>query len=690
MSAIVPSGGGAPLPIIGVPPSFANGLASGDGQLLVETPVNTTAALFGRALCHAEAGDRARALADFEAAEAEIGDPCRVEIAIISLNTEAQQESAVELANRITGSPPDNPLLLARAHHLGGLARYHLRHNDRAIDHLLQAIAGFSAAGDRVATARARDSLGMVHTASGHIEDAASAYALSLAEKTLAGDHAGVALTIGNLGRLHLAGGRFAQALTFFTLNHELCTRLGDSRSARRAMLSMARALVEEGDGAGAAELLLPVLKDLADGVEPVFSFYAHELLARARILENDLNGVEAQVETCRVLLLESPEPSRAAVLSALEGLLAWAAKIPAAAGILETAVASFSTIDLPEAEIDCRRNLSGCLREAGRIDEAADCLITAIKLAREKGLHRQLRPLSEALLDIRGQTGTLKTRSDAGGFEEIGDADGYQLLELAGRGAFGTVYRAYDPVGGREVAYKTISLDAIYDVQQRRRLIESAFREIQAARNIEHPGVERVHAIGRRQAPTKGGDDVGDTTGGGLYIVKEFIHGIGLDEAIALHRDKLDPATLLRDIAHALSALHEAGIIHRDLKPANILLRDRDALIRPVLIDFGLAARPADLCPDDTAGTALYAAPEQRAGQPLTPAADLYALGIIGCELLTGAVPRDRSARDDRKLLRGAARAAQERPDARHQRHILDALEGLMQSAPESRRHIV
>lgn len=152
--------------------------------------------------------------------------------------------------------------------------------------------------------------------------------------------------------------------------------------------------------------------------------------------------------------------------------------------------------------------------------------------------------------------------------------------------------------------------------------------REAQMASRIDHPNVVRVLDAGR-DGPVR-------------YIVMDLVDGRDL-KALIQERAPLPPSQavwLTRQILLGLSAVHEAGLLHRDIKPQNILVT---ADLRPTLIDFGIARRIADADPGEAGvvlGSAAYMAPEQALGEPLGPSCDLYAVGVILFELLTGRVP--------------------------------------------------
>jgi tRNA A-37 threonylcarbamoyl transferase component Bud32 len=194
------------------------------------------------------------------------------------------------------------------------------------------------------------------------------------------------------------------------------------------------------------------------------------------------------------------------------------------------------------------------------------------------------------------------------------------------GAGAFGTVYRAYDPQLDREVALKVPNPGVMADAKRAERFL----REAKAAANLRHPHIVPVFDTGKD----------GDT----FYIASAFIAGQPLSDTIEEHgTDFARAARIVRELAEALAYAHGQGIVHRDVKPQNVMVDRHD---RVHLMDFGLAARHDEesrLTADGTVlGTAAYMAPEQAAGQKgeAQPSFDQYAVGVVLYELLTGTVP--------------------------------------------------
>lgn len=209
--------------------------------------------------------------------------------------------------------------------------------------------------------------------------------------------------------------------------------------------------------------------------------------------------------------------------------------------------------------------------------------------------------------------------------------ADRYELREQVGAGGAGTVYRAYDTVLAREVAVKRLRAAADEDVRARLRV------EARLSGALAHPGIARVYDYG----------EAGDGGAPAPYLVMEYVDGPSLRDLV---RDggPLPPEqvmSIVAQIADALAVAHAAGVVHRDVKPGNILVRPDGTV---VLADFGIA-RALDLEPLTLTGTIVgtvdYISPEQAAGEGATGRSDLYSLGMVAYECLTGVRPLRRDS---------------------------------------------
>src|SRR5690349_6796444 len=199
-----------------------------------------------------------------------------------------------------------------------------------------------------------------------------------------------------------------------------------------------------------------------------------------------------------------------------------------------------------------------------------------------------------------------------------------YELQSELGRGGMATVYLAYDPNFRRNVAIKRVA----GNLQTQQMYRERFEREAHLIAKIEHPAIVPVYDYGEYDQA--------------LYLVMRYMPGGSLAEKIKAGVLPLrEAAQILTKIAPALDAVHAQGIVHRDLKPGNILF---DNFGNPAISDFGIAhftAATSDLTGSAVIGTPAYMSPEQvRGDKDLDGRSDLYSLGAILFEMLTGRGP--------------------------------------------------
>lgn len=204
-----------------------------------------------------------------------------------------------------------------------------------------------------------------------------------------------------------------------------------------------------------------------------------------------------------------------------------------------------------------------------------------------------------------------------------------YELRDEIGSGGMGTVWRAFDVVLDREVAVKRINPQAIGTGEAVQELAKRFQREARVTARIQHHGVPQVYDAGLDSGVAE------------LYLVMELVHGVPL-RAFIERREPLPiswAAAFGAQIATVLSHAHAVPVVHRDLKPENVLVTDDGAV---KVLDFGIAAvlraDTARLTATGTPmGTSLYMSPEQIRGRQVTPHSDLYALGCVLYELVSG-----------------------------------------------------
>lgn len=202
-----------------------------------------------------------------------------------------------------------------------------------------------------------------------------------------------------------------------------------------------------------------------------------------------------------------------------------------------------------------------------------------------------------------------------------------YKIVEELGRGQMGVVYRGRDPKIDRDVAIKTIQLDAVAHGLDHKTLLQRFTLEAQTAGRLSHANIATIYDVGEENGVT--------------FFAMEYVEGQTLEEylrenPVPRFDETLD---LLAQVAAGIDAAHEEGVIHRDIKPANILIRANGQV---KITDFGIARfSTTELTQTGTTlGTPSYMSPEQLSGEELDGRTDLYALGVIAFRMLTGEKP--------------------------------------------------
>jgi serine/threonine-protein kinase len=203
--------------------------------------------------------------------------------------------------------------------------------------------------------------------------------------------------------------------------------------------------------------------------------------------------------------------------------------------------------------------------------------------------------------------------------------ANRYQLLQSLGSGGMAVVYRAKDLTLERFVSVKILRQDFSRDEAFRNRF----HQEAKSAANLSHPNIVTVHDFG--------------LDGDRLFIIMEYVPGTNLktiirEKGILSHNDALD---LMIQASAGIGYAHRAGLVHCDIKPHNMLVTPDGRL---KVTDFGIARAVASIKPDERNsviwGSPQYLSPEQASGEPPSPSSDVYSLGIVFYELITGKLP--------------------------------------------------
>ncbi len=207
---------------------------------------------------------------------------------------------------------------------------------------------------------------------------------------------------------------------------------------------------------------------------------------------------------------------------------------------------------------------------------------------------------------------------------EKIGK---YKIIGELGKGAMGIVYKALDPDINRVVAIKLIRVDMVSEDSEKEEASKRFIREAQSAGNLDHPNIITIYEVGKQDNQT--------------FIVMQYVDGESLKETISSGRrfSPVEVVDLMTCLCDALDLAHKNKIVHRDIKPGNILL---DKQGRPYLVDFGVARMEMSTMTQSgtIVGTPSYMSPEQIQGIRVDARADIFSLGVIIYEMLTGKRP--------------------------------------------------
>lgn len=252
----------------------------------------------------------------------------------------------------------------------------------------------------------------------------------------------------------------------------------------------------------------------------------------------------------------------------------------------------------------------------------------------------------------LKNAAGNVKTALEARSLSRIGSRIGvYQILAEIGHGGMGEVYRGVRADGQYEKAVAIKLVRGGYDTSG---LLQRFRHERQILASLDHPNIARLL-------------DGGTTEDGTPYLVMELIEGERLDSYCDAHRLSIsERLQLFREICSAVQYAHQRLIIHRDLKPGNVLVT-ADGI--PKLLDFGIAKL---IDPDSLAETTLlrpmtpeYASPEQIRGEPITTASDVYSLGVVLYQLLTGRSPYPLDTRSSHQLAQAVCETDPAKPSS-------------------------
>lgn len=477
---------------------------------------------------------------------------------------------------------------------------------------------------DLFAAAEVHSLLTRIATWATRYDRAASHASAALSYWSLLDDRPGQAATILDLCRLQREQGRFDLALELLVASERMFAAPWDAyaRAERRRIRAECLIHLERFD---AALRELPLLVESAESLnERYLAGLGHLLTGQAHLLVGDTASAGAALTRAEAWLPDTGTSYSREVHSLLAAALQLelandeASKADAEAKMV-LALDQIGRRGVAADEVRRRMFAARRLASNGRREGAAACLDRALRVA-------QRARLQAASAEVRGLLSELNIRWRVAGeqgrsVDDRWQGDGYVRRGLLGRGGFGTVYRAFDIERGHEVALKVLSLGTDYDARIRANLLSSALNELHASRQLSHPGVARVLAMGESEE-------------GELYVVSELIEGEPLSQLLGQEQSFARIGPLLRDIVEAIAALHASGIVHCDLKPSNVILKPND---KPVVIDLGVSCLKRKM-KSASRGSPGYRSPEQALGKSVTPQSDLYSFAVMAQQLLLNA----------------------------------------------------
>lgn len=511
-----------------------------------------------------------------------------------------------------------NDRLLARLLHALAILMLWQRNTPKALKHLYQSRDIYRSLTEDIGLSRILDTLGNVLSAIADQEQAMLYYVESLAIKTSLNDIEGQAITLGNLARLCLQFGRYQQARSFTLLDLKLCS-LDDIETRARLFNLLARIEMADEQFDCAEQHINTALALLKTSRSDSLFFCLKDLtlikinqcaIADAEKLYVELTATEPQGSSYHELLRKTVNLKLLAVKDELQFSVA------------EVLLEDIEKLDIPELEVEYRVWLTEQAIQQDQELIAQQHLLLARKKARKSGLKRFLPKITSLMLNIQ-----LSENIQEESIRPISDEiqrveDGYFIRKKLGHGGFGDVFLAHDMTHDRDVAVKRFHSDNLIDHRQQNKIWDQARLEFEAVASVNHPCIAKTYALGH------------DTLGN-PYLVQEFISGGDIIASMEKSNDLSTALIYLIPITRALASLHESGVIHRDVKPENILINSNGST---VLIDFGIALLKQSCKKNQRIqGTEHYIAPEQKLSTDINFKADLYSLGCVLYQWLTG-----------------------------------------------------
>jgi tRNA A-37 threonylcarbamoyl transferase component Bud32 len=545
-------------------------------------------------------------------------DPCAaLETCLADLAENRPADTVLARLRALEPALPDDTLTRARFLRARGIATNRLGFAGEALGDLHEARRLLEGSGHASELAEIFRAIATVFSWRGESREAALALLRTVAE---AGeDRRAVALALIEGGRLQMEIGRPADAQALFARALAFGGEL-PMREVQRAWVNRLQVTVAAGH-IEAARAQLGAADETLTGAPPRLLLLRELESARCALVVRDFDTAAAALDRAALKAPESLDAFERVEIAEAQAEFSLARGDAAdAAALLTSVIARYADDDLAAREVRARLVQARALEALGRTDEAERTLGAALRRALARSLTGYADEVRSRLTADYGGPGRI---AEPPALAEIDPAQRFVRQRALGSGAFGKVSRAYDLELGVEVAIKRAARGENYDPALRDQLLQAARTEATAAARLDHPGIARVYGV----LTVRGGDTL---------VIEEFVEGPTLRHAMEAGLDGTRSLTLLSRIAYALAAVHGAGLVHRDLKPDNVIVRGNEA---PVIIDFGVALLAGGRHQAGI-GTPAYMAPEQAKGQSVDARADLYALGVMAHEMLTGARP--------------------------------------------------
>lgn len=580
-----------------------------------------------KAIAHQENGDNAKAIALFEQilpinqSSDGFKEPLRlsaqIELIILQPIEYANNSDLVKLLRKQINGLPEKRLLARLLHALAIMMQWR-RNTPQALKYLLHAQDIYRAISENHGLAMILDTLGNVTTSIADHQQALLYYSESLALKTMLHDYRGQAMTLGNLSRLCLQLGRYQQAKNFVELDMALSEKEPAETKAR--LLNLLARIEIASENWNDARIHLNQAIALVKDKSSDSLFFCSKDLALLNIKQNQTEKIKEALDQLNKLLPQN-SPYHQVQLELVQSRHA-EINNKLSLNDAEKLLAKIEQLDIPELEIEYRIEVSQLAAKNHQAKTSQQHLLLSRKMAKKNGFKRFFPQINSLMINLK-----VKENIDEETVRVISDDisqvdDGYLIRKKLGSGGFGDVYLAHDMSYGRDVAIKQFHNTDFLDHREQKKLWRQARLEFEAVAAVTHPSIAKIYAIGH--------DSIGNP-----YLVQEFIGGGDLRQKMHQSNDLNTVLTYLLPIARALAAVHDAGIVHRDIKPENILISQQGA---SVLVDFGIALlRQKSHHKERIQGTEHYIAPEQKLSTTIDFRADLFSLGCVLYEWLSG-----------------------------------------------------